>query len=31
MTRQIEQSTGLRVPDDVETMLGDSTALRGGR
>ncbi|MFZ2016129.1 MAG: DUF3352 domain-containing protein [Nocardioides sp.] len=30
MTRQIEQSTGLRVPDDVEAMLGDSTTFAVG-
>ena len=30
LTHQIEQSTGLRVPDDVETMLGDSTTFAVG-
>jgi hypothetical protein len=30
LTRQIEQSTGLQVPDDVETMMGDSTTFAVG-
>ena len=30
LTHRIEQSTGLRVPDDVETMLGDSTSFAVG-
>ena len=30
LTRQIEQSTGLQVPDDVETIMGDSTTFAVG-
>jgi len=30
LTHQIEQSTGLRLPEDVETLLGDSTTVAVG-